>query len=327
VLLAIRSGWLGLDRGLFIQTGIIWCLLVAVAVIVSRRIGGVTRAIALREQEHRATLDQVAQLELRNALITTLAQSVDVGLAFQSLARHIARVVDCDRLGLALLKEGGQEFQTYTARVTEEERRRRPRPDIEFRIEGSLAGRAIRSGEPLLVSDLTSLVADNLDANVLHAAGFRSVMFLPLVAKGRAIGTLNVVSRAPNAFGPAHAEALSPVAKVLSVAILAQQWQISLTRFRTMEAMADVTLSAASEINGALQTIIGQCNVLEREHPENLGLQRDLATIVHQAQRIAGLLEKMRDATQRRLDEMAARVSETRVAAGLDETKVDSPQS
>ena len=65
-----------------------------------------------------------------------------------------------------------------------------------------------------------------------------------------------------------------------------------------MEAMSELTLSIAAEINSALQTIIGHCDLLERGYPDP-NLQRDLATVVRQAQRIAGLLEKMRAAAQR----------------------------
>ena len=35
-------------------------------------------------------------------------------------------------MGLALLAEDGQEFQTFTARVHEQERRVRPRPELVF---------------------------------------------------------------------------------------------------------------------------------------------------------------------------------------------------
>ena len=53
--------------------------------------------------------------------------------------------------------------------------------------------------------------------------------------------------------------------------------------------MSELTLSIAAEINSALQTIIGHCDLLERGYPDP-NLQRDLATVVRQAQRIAELL-------------------------------------
>ena len=55
--------------------------------------------------------------------------------------------------------------------------------------------------------------------------------------------------------------------------------------------MSELTLSIAAEINSALQTIIGHCDLLERGYPDPK-LQRDLATVVRQAQRIAALLDR-----------------------------------
>ena len=72
-----------------------------------------------------------------------------------------------------------------------------------------------------------------------------------------------------------------------------------------MEAMSEMTLSIAAEINSALQTIIGHCDLLERGYADP-NLQRDLATVVRQAQRIEGLLAKMRTAAHERMKEVEA---------------------
>ena len=80
-------------------------------------------SIRTQQHTHRATLGEIEQLQTQNAMLEIIARSVDVSLAFQALASQIARLVPCDRVGLALLTENGQEFQTYTARVHEDERR------------------------------------------------------------------------------------------------------------------------------------------------------------------------------------------------------------
>jgi GAF domain-containing protein len=243
-------------------------------------------------------------------MLEIIARSVDVTVAFQALASHIARIVPCDRVGLALLNENGTEFQTYTARVHEEERRVRPRPEVVFKIDQTLLGSVIRSHEALLVPDTSESAPDYLDANLLHSSGFGSVMILPLVSKGRVVGTLNLVQRAKRAFRPEHAAAIQPIAEIFAVAVIAQQLQVSLGKFRSMEAMSELTLSIAAEINSALQIIVGHCDLLERGYPDP-NLQRDLATVVRQAQRIQGLLEKMRLAASERMKEVEAAVAIT----------------
>lgn len=272
------------------------------------RIEGLSRRLMQKEDAHLATLDEIEQLLTQNAILQVIARSVDVPLAFQSLASRIVRLVKCDRLGLALLASDGQEFQTYTARVHEEERRARPRPEVVFKTDRTAIGSVVRSREPIIINDTSESAADYLDVNVLHSAGFGSALVLPLLSKGRAVGTLNVVSRRTNAFQQAHVQVLEPIAEIFAVAYVAQQLQMGLGKYRTMETMSELTLSIAAEINSALQTIVGHCDLLERGYPDP-ALHRDVATITRQAQRIAGLLEKMRAAAQERMKEVAESVN------------------
>jgi GAF domain-containing protein len=286
-----------------------WVVVVTLAIISTRRIGGLARTIVQQEHARTATLDQVEQLEMSNAILQILARSVDVPLAFQALAERILPLVACDRVGLALLSDDGQEFQTYTARVNQDERRARPRPDIVFKMDRTILGSVVRSREPLIIGDTRVGAADFLDVNVLHSSGLNSALLVPLVAKGRAVGTLNVVSRHPNAFRQEHIDILLPIAEIFAVAYVAQQLQIALGKYQSTETMAELTLSISADINSALQTIIGHCDLLERSYPDP-ELQRDLAMVVRQAQRIAELLERMRAASQDRLKEVAAAVNQ-----------------
>jgi GAF domain-containing protein len=292
-----------------IQFIMAWLVILVLAIVSTRRVGGLARTITQHEQARTATIDQVEQLEMRNAILQIISRSVDVPLAFQALAQRIVRLVPCDRVGLALLSDDGREFQTYTARVNQVERRARPRPDVVFKTDGTMIGAVVRSREPLIINDTSVNASDFLDLNVLHTAGLGSALILPLVAKGRAVGTLNVVSRQTSAFRQEHVDGLLAIAEIFAVAYVAQRLQVALGKYQTVEAMSELTLSIAAEINSALQTIIGHCDLLERGYP-NPDLQRDLATVVRQAQRIATLLERMRAAAQERLKEMADAVNQ-----------------
>ena len=301
----ILAGGVPRRPGVLIQVGTAWIVMIALASMATRRIGSMAQRIQAHEHTHLETLGELEQLQTQNAMLEIIARSVDVTLAFQALASRIARLVPCDRVGLALLSEDGQEFQTYTARVHEEERRARPRPEVVFKIEQTLLGNVVRSREALIVPDVSETAADFLDANILHSAGFLSALIVPLVSKGRVVGTLNLVLRGKNAYRPEHIPVIMPIAEIFAVAVIAQQLQVSLGKYRSMEAMSELTLGVSADINSALQTIIGHCDLLQREHPDP-DLQRDLATIVRQAQRIAGLLEKMRAAAHERMKQVEA---------------------
>jgi GAF domain-containing protein len=304
------AGGIPTRPGVLVQVVSAWIVMLILASLATRRIGTMAHRIRVQEHTHEETLGEIEQLQTQNAMLEIIARSVDVTLAFQALASRIARLVPCDRVGLALLTDNGQEFQTYTARVREEERRARPRPEIVFKVEQTLLGTVVRSREALIVADVSEAAVDFLDANILHSSGFGSVMIVPLVSKGRVVGTLNLVQRAKRAYRPEHAAAIQPIAEIFAVAVIAQQLQMSLGKYRSIEAMSELTLSIATEINSALQTIIGHCDLLERGYPDP-NLQRDLATVVRQAQRIAALLEKMRAAASERMREVEAAVAVT----------------
>src|SRR5512132_3569392 len=117
-----------------------WIVMLILAVVSTRRIDGLARTLSREEHVSSAALNQVEQLEMWNAILEIITRSVDVPLAFQALAQRIVRIVPCDRVGLALLAENGQEFQTYTARADREERRVRPRPELVFKTERTAIG-------------------------------------------------------------------------------------------------------------------------------------------------------------------------------------------
>jgi GAF domain-containing protein len=295
--------------GVLIQVGTAWIVMVILASLATRRLQSQAQRIRGYEHSHKESLGEIEQLQTQNAMLEIIARSVDVTLAFQALASRIARLVPCDRVGLALLTENGEEFQTYTARVHEDERRTRPRPEVVFKVGQTILGSVVRSREALIVGDVSQAAADFLDANILHTSGFGSALIVPLVSKGRVVGTLNLVQRAKNAYRPEHVSAIQPIAEIFAVAVIAQQLQVALGKYRSMEAMSEMTLSIAAEINSALQTIIGHCDLLERGYPDP-NLQRDLATVVRQAQRIEGLLGKMRTAARERMREVEAAVTD-----------------
>ena len=308
----IAAGGVPRRPGVLAQVICAWVVMIILASLATRRIGTMAQRIQAHEHTHEETLGELEQLQTQNAMLEIIARSVDVTLAFQALASRIARLVPCDRVGLALLTDNGQEFQTYTARVQEEERRTRPRPEVVFKVEQTILGNVVRTREALIVADISEAAADFLDANILHTSGFGSALVVPLVSKGRVVGTLNLVQRAKNGYGPEHVRTIMPIAEIFAVAVIAQQLQLSVGKYRTMEAMSELTLSIAAEINSALQTIVGHCDLLERGYPDQ-NLQRDLATVVRQAQRIAGLLEKMRAAAHDRLREVEAEVNQAAI--------------
>jgi GAF domain-containing protein len=318
VTLAEAGGMLDPGRAMALRLATSWVAILVLAGLAWRLIRRFRSDLRVERDRQEASLSQIEQLGALNEMLLTLGRSSDVGLAFQSLSRHIGRVVPCDRLGLALLREGGQEVVTYSARVSEPERRRRPRPELPFSLERSVFGQVIRSCETQVLPDLGRHAAEFQDAGVLASQGFHSALVVPLVSHNRAIGALMVVARRRSAFAASQGEMMQPLAEVLAFASVAQQQQHALEKFQMMESMSDRAFALASDINGALQGVIGEASILRRQHPE---LAEGLDAVVGHAERTLQLLERMRAAAHERLSEsdLTAVIPASPEAFGPDE--------
>jgi GAF domain-containing protein len=296
-------GWLTGGQATALHLVAAWAAILALAVITSRSITGLEAELHRRSTQHAATLSEVDQLATLNEMLTTAGQSKDVGLAFQALARRIGTLIPCDRLGLAVIKEDGQSLEVYSSRVSEPERRRRPRADLQFNLERSMFGQVIRTCESVLIDDAATFAADFHDASTLASQGFRSMLIVPLVSRNRAIGAVTAIAKRADAFDERHRDTLQPLAEILAFAHVAQHQHLALDRYRTMESTAEMTLAVAADINSSLQVIAGHCGVLQKEHP---GAAAGIEIIATQTERISTLLDRMRRATDERLREAAA---------------------
>lgn len=283
---------------LFVQIVTALPVVFLIGFIGSRMFATLLRRLEQKEAARLEALNLVEYLAVHNALLHTIARTADLSSAFQTFARRIIDIVPCDRVGLALLKNDGEEFETFTARVGDKERRGKPRPEIELPRRGTVIGAVATSLAPRLINDLAAIAPDFLDANVLASAGFRSSIIVPLIFEGRAIGTLNLVSRRANVFTPGHVEALLSIGEIVAVAFATRKLETALARGQMVRELASLTFSVANDINSALQTIVGHCDLLTRKFPD-AALASDLATISGQTHRVADLLKRLQTASER----------------------------
>lgn len=295
--------WVTQGQATALHLLVAWGAILTLALVASRSIDRLRSELQERRTQHEATLSEVEQLAALNEMLTTAGRSKDVGLAFQALARRIGKLIPCDRLGLALVQDDGQSLQVFSSRVSEPERRRRPRAELQFSLERSIFGQVIRTCEPVLIDDTVTFASDFHDASVLASQGLHSLLILPLISRNRAIGALTVISKRPSAFEAAHRDLLQPIAEVLAFAYVVEHQHLALDRFKTMESTAEMTLAIATDINSGLQVIAGQCGILSRLHPDAAA---EIEAIARQTERIVSLLDRMRSAADERLREAAA---------------------
>lgn len=148
--------------------------------------------------------------------LSLAAASLDPEDILQLIARWITSLFDAPCFFVALADEERDELRL--AHVVD---RGQVLPPLTVPLsqEAGLTGHVLRTGQPLLVADLTSR-QDSLPAVPIHIGdAAKSWLGVPMVVKGRAIGVMCVQSYIPDAFNEEDARLLSLAAQQAASAL------------------------------------------------------------------------------------------------------------
>ncbi len=155
-----------------------------------------------------------ALLEINNAVISNL----DRNTLFHAIAEVLRPMVPFDRTSI-FLHDPDKDVLRISILETSQAAAHILPIGTEVSATDSHAGWVFRHGEPLVRQDLAEGVRFPVEERVL-AAGFRSYVMLPLVARGKSVGTLGVASVKPNQYGDTDVSFLREVAAQIAMAIV-----------------------------------------------------------------------------------------------------------
>lgn len=274
-----------------------WLLAVIVALAAGVLLG---RHLASRPADRNGDPTDAAAIEnlkATNALLRTLASSPDITRSLFELALRIRAIVPCDRVGLALLTEDREGYSTYTARLDHGGPSPQPQAELHFQRRSTVIDEVVTGREGRIVDDVSTLAPAYLDANVVKSAGFSSLLLVPLIFEGEALGTLNLVARRPSSFSHADLHALRPVAETLAIAHGNRRLANALARHQTANELSELTFAFANDMSGAVQAIIGQCELLAHQSKDP-AIERELGGMLQQAKRLREILNNMQRMTR-----------------------------
>lgn len=123
---------------------------------------------------------------------TVLGSTLHLNEIFNMMVDTIMRVVRYDACYLALIDEGGR-FEIKVSRAFTPEQLER---FSQTRLGEGIMGRVAQSAQPLIVPDLDNQAW----SDVYRDTPYRSMLSLPLIIQGGAIGVLNLFKKEVNAF-------------------------------------------------------------------------------------------------------------------------------
>ena len=155
--------------------------------------------------------------ELRRLLDmgSELAHSLDSRKVADLIARHVANALAVDQAAISFWDRPGDRLLTWGYFPIE-------RPDdvlAEYALAGFPATRRVLDEQIALTVDVDDPESDVDEATLLRIEGNHSMLMLPLVAKGAAIGLVEVISRTPMTFDAARIALVRTMANEAAMAL------------------------------------------------------------------------------------------------------------
>jgi formate hydrogenlyase transcriptional activator len=205
-------------------------------------------------------------LAINNAVVLNLTQDA----LFTAITGALRRVVTFDRCTIFL-----HDPQKNVLRMTSSDSTVPSRhfvPGLELPLEGSHAGWSFVNQRVFFNPDLRE-TRTYPGEDVLLEEGFRSLIVVPMVIRGRSIGTLNLGSRRPMEFGEPEAELLQEAAN---------QVALSIENMREYEEIGRLKAQLERENVYLREEILGEHN-----YEEIVGTSLALGAVVRTIDRVA----------------------------------------
>lgn len=162
----------------------------------------------LRDSEHLRLL-----LEVNNALVSNL----DLQQLFRAISEALGRLIQHDYSSLSLYDEARQEFRVQALDFADSIGL--IHEEVVFKVEGSPAGEAFITRQPVVVDDLDERQFPSDVTRWLMAEGIKSACWLPLIRRDRCIGVLCVGNRRPSTIPRDELPLLCDTVKQVAIAI------------------------------------------------------------------------------------------------------------
>ncbi|PYS46656.1 MAG: hypothetical protein DMF68_18495 [Acidobacteria bacterium] len=155
------------------------------------------------------------QLEVINRVVAAVNSSRTIEEVFGLASEQMRAMIPFDRASIALCEEGGLTLRVFAMAG---EHAGSLAVGATAPMHGSVTEQALRQREMVVIPELSKEKRFNVYKD-LQSEGFHSAVCCPLFSTRRAIGSLNLTSRKPDAYGRKHLLALERLAPPLAIAI------------------------------------------------------------------------------------------------------------
>ena len=220
-------------------------------------------AVSMEKEYLREQLrEREEELSVINNSNVILSSSLDIQESFGAFIEELKKVIDVAWAGIVLIEDNKLVCMALSS------------PDLgayqigdRIPMEGTGTGWVITQKKPFIEYDLTQEKYFSTSDH-WYDLGMRTTGYFPLIAKGRVIGSLIVMSKLPNAYGQRHVKLLEQLASQIAMPLENSQLYAraekkarvdELTRLlnrRSLDEMIDSEISRHSRYGGAFSLAI-----------------------------------------------------------------------
>ena len=217
--------------------------------------------------------ENLKKISALNAIATTVSQSLNLEEILNSTLEKVLEVMRIETGAIALADQQTKELSFTVHRGFPEELLREA---DSLKPGQGLTGRAAQSGEPILVEDISEEANLSKIELGMKQEGFRSFACIPLGAKDKVLGVMNIASHDLRHFSSQDVELLTSIGSQIGVAIDNAQLfhnlneayedlataKAHLFQSAKLSAIGEFAAGIAHEIRNPLTTIIGDAQLL-----------------------------------------------------------------
>ena len=235
--------------------------------------------------------ERTKEIAVVNKINQIISSSLDLHLIFETFSDEVKKLLNYDQIGIALMDESRKYIHIRMVKTTDGPVIVRDSP-LRSKV-GTVVGLVVDQATPFIQMDnmeTQQFVEDRLSL----PKGFRSYIIVPIISKRVPIGTLNLLSKQPQAYTKRNLDILIPIAEQLAIAI--ETIRLFDQTRKLDELKSDFVSKVSHELRTPLTSIKGFTEILLSYDDVDPNTQKEFLNIINEeSERLTRLINDILD--------------------------------